>query len=194
MSVVEWCTSVQRLLDQFSGTDCSKLRSLRNCIPIEEFKFRNVDLTQYMVSSFLKYVQDIWIETVGDGKIKAVLVRSVGQSWIAFREELITWARVRGMPVSEKWLLAQLKANTEAHRDVFGAERVSSETWARVMDRNENMYNHAREDVQSSQPVAYVGNAEPEDAEPEIRKQNVIIFISIHYSKIIIIFIVADFT
>jgi len=115
MPIAEWCACVQRLLNQYSGTDCSKIRSPLNCIPIEEFKFRNVDLTQYTVSSFLRQVQVIWNESVGNGKVKAVLVRPVGQSWIAFREELVTWARVRGMPANEEWLLAQHLRPTQRH-------------------------------------------------------------------------------
>jgi len=50
------------------------------------------------------------------------------------------------------------------HRDVFGTEPVSSEMWVRVMDKTESMYNHARQDTQSSSAVGAIDTEEVVDA------------------------------
>jgi len=144
MDIEQWCDCALRLTSQFSGPDCVKIRTLRKVIPIPEFRARDVDLTQFTVSTFLAKVVIIWKETVGSSLVKAVLHRRSGQSWTEFRKELITWASSHGFPSKDEWLLAQLKKSTDLPHDFLGAAVVSSEQWARMMDRAENMYGHGQ--------------------------------------------------
>ena len=164
MTVEQWCSSVFRLTQQFSGSEAMKVRAIRDAVPIAELKARDVDLTQYSVPSLLAKITAIWNDTMGADRVKAVMVRPQGRSWIEFRHDLLAWAAVHGVPVNDAWLLAQLKANIEMHRDVLSAAEVTSETWARVMDKTEGMYNHARQDVQVSASVATVEADESIDA------------------------------
>jgi len=163
MSVEQWSSSALRLMQQFTGAEAMKVRALRDAVPITELKARDIDLTQYSVASFLNKIVTIWNDTIGHGRVKAVMVRPQGRSWIEFRHDLLSWAAVHGVPVDDGWLLAQMRANIEMHRDILSASPVNSESWARIMDRTEGMYNHAKQDVQASTPVATVDSEEPID-------------------------------
>jgi len=156
LTVEKWCSSVLRLTEQFSGSETMKVRAIRDAVPIAELKARDVDLTQFSVQSFLVKITRIWNDTMGKDRVKAVMVRPQGRSWIEFRHDLLGWAAVHGISVDDTWLLAQLKANIEMHRDVLSAAAVNSETWARTMDKTEGMYNHAKKDVQVSEAVSTV--------------------------------------
>jgi len=160
ISVEDWCASALRLVSQFAGSEAMKIRAIRDVIPLPELKARDVDLTKFTVLTFLSQVIN---DMVGDTRIKAVLVRPRNQPWVEFRRQLITWASTHGTQVSDGWLLAQMRANTQMHRDALGATPVSSEAWARIMDRMESMYNHASQDVQPSSSVASIESEEESD-------------------------------
>ena len=164
ITVDEWCASALRITEQFSGSEAMKVRALRDAVPIAELKSRDLDLTKFTVLSFLAKIIAIWEDTQGSGIIKAVMVRPHGQPWIEFRRDLIHWAAVHGVATNDVWLLSQMKANIEYQRDILSGTPVNSETWARVMDRTEGMYNHARQDVQGSSPGATVDTEEAIDA------------------------------
>ena len=166
MTVEEWCASALRLTDQFAGSDVMKIRALRNVIPISDLRAPEVDLTKFSVVSFLSKVITIWKTSVGNTAVKAVLVRQRGVTWIDFRRQLITWAAKHGTTISDEWLIAQMRANTQLQRDALGAAMVDSETWARVMDRTESMYNHAERDVQESRSIGSI-EVEPLDDQAE---------------------------
>jgi len=170
MTVEQWCACANRLMQEYGGNENMKIRALRDAVPIAELKARDVDLTQYTVESFLARISSIWNDLVGSGRVKAVMVRPQGRSWTEFRHDLLTWAAVRGVPAGDDWILAQMRANIEMHRDVLINVKVSSDSWARVMDRTEGQYNHARQDVQSSSSVAAVQTEESIDSiQPKAR-------------------------
>jgi len=79
------------------------------------------------------------------------------------------WASTHGVKPEDEWLLTQMKASTEMHRDILGAEKVSSEQWARVMDRYESVYNHAKQDTQPVEPVAAIED-KPEEPVNFVKK------------------------
>jgi len=169
--VEDWCASALRLADEFSGSETMKVRALRDAIPIEEFK-GDIDLTQFTVVSFLARVIRVWRDTVGNGRVTAVMCKSPSQTWVAFRLELIKWSAKHGVSTPDSWLLAQMRANTELHRDILGATNVNSATWARVMDRTETMYGHARQDVQATRPVASIEEPAEIDAVKRTRTKH----------------------
>jgi len=172
ISIKDWCKSARKLTQTFGGSEILKIRALRNIIPIQELREDYIDLTRYTVRTFLKLVEDIWDDSVGDSKVKAVLARKPGQTWISFRADLVRWSRMHGFETEDEWLLAQMRASTELHRDVCASsEKISSGSWARKMDRMENMYGHAKKDVQQdANAVASVEADEPEESVSTIQK------------------------
>jgi len=140
MTIDAWCDCVERLMNYYSGAEIDKMQTLKDIVPLPDFKAPEFDLTQYKLDTFLKFIRETWKLTVGDGKVEPVLKKDPGQTWMEFRLALIHWARSKGLTTSDDWILAQMKANIEFGRDMVLDPKASSDTWARTMDRIAGAY------------------------------------------------------